>query len=126
MINRILYIIILIILSASINKNKFINELEKDIPYLKNLYLDIHQNPEISLMEKVTAQKLANELKKVGYSVTENFGGYGIVGILKNGDGPTILYRTDLDALPMEEKTGLPYASKVKTRNFRRVCGQNK
>ena len=118
MINRILSLTILIILSASINKNKFINELEKDIPYLKNLYLDIHQNPEISLMEKVTAQKLANELKKVGYAVTENFGGYGIVGILKNGDGPTILYRTDLDALPMEEKTGLPYASKVKTRNF--------
>ena len=101
MINRILSLPILIILSASINKNKFINELEKDIPYLKNLYLDIHQNPEISLMERVTAQKLANELKKVGYAVTENFGGYGIVGILKNGDGPTILYRTDLDALPL-------------------------
>ena len=73
MINKILSLTILIILSASINKNKFINELEKDIPYLKNLYLDIHQNPEISLMEKVTAQKLANELKKVGLDCYRKF-----------------------------------------------------
>ena len=57
-------------------------------------------------------------IRKVGFDVEENFGGYGIVGILKNGEGPTILYRTDMDALPMEEKTGLPYASKVKTKTF--------
>ena len=113
---RIYLFLTLIILSAS--NNKFITELEKDIPYLKNLYLDIHKNPEISLMEKETAERLSNELKKVGYEVTQNFGGYGIVGILKNGEGPTILYRTDLDALPMEEKTGLPYASKVRTKTF--------
>ena len=92
--------------------------LKKDIPYLKNLYLDIHQNPEISLMEKETSIKLADELKKIGFDVTENFGGYGIVGVYKNGNGPTILYRTDMDALPMEEKTELPYASKVITKNF--------
>ena len=115
---KILGIILLIILSGSNKKNKFITELEKDISYLKNLYIDIHQNPEISLMEKQTSERLASELKKIGFIVTENFGGYGVVGILENGEGPTILYRTDLDALPMEEKTGLPYASKVITKNF--------
>ena len=107
MITKILGVILLIILSGSNKKNKFITELEKDISYLKNLYIDIHQNPEISLMEKQTSERLASELKKIGFSVTENFGGYGVVGILENGEGPTILYRTDLDALPMEEKTGL-------------------
>ncbi len=117
MINKLLLLILLISLSSSKNKNKF-DLIEKDIPYLKNLYLDFHQNPEISLMEKSTSKKLANELEKIGFNVTENFGGYGIVGIFKNGDGPTILYRTDMDALPMEEKTNLPYASKVKTKNF--------
>ena len=116
MIRRISFMLLLIILSSS--NNKFISNVEKDIPYLKNLYLDIHKNPEISLMEKETSKKLADELKKVGFDVTENFGGYGVVGILKNGKGPTILYRTDLDALPMEEKTGLSYASQVKTKDF--------
>ena len=79
--------------------------------------MDIHQNPEISLMEKETSIKLAGELRKIGFDVYENFGGYGVVGVLKNGEGPTILYRTDMDALPMEEKTGLPYASKIITKN---------
>ena len=69
-------------------------------------------------MEKETSIKLADELKKIGFDVTENFGGYGVVGVYKNGNGPTILYRTDMDALPMEEKTELPYASKVITKNF--------
>ncbi len=87
------------------------NYLEADIDYLVDFYKKRHQNPEISLMEKETAKDLANELKKAGYEVTENFGGYGIVGILKNGKGPTILYRTDMDALPMAEKTELDYAS---------------
>ena len=97
------------------DKNKYIKD---DISYLKDLYIDIHKNPEISLMEKETSKKLANELNKIGFDVTENFGGYGIVGVYKNGNGPTILYRTDMDALPMEEKTELPYASKVITKNF--------
>lgn len=91
---------------------------EIELAYLKNLYIDLHKNPEISLMEKETSSKLAKELRNTGFEVTENFGGYGIVGVLKNGEGPTVLYRTDMDALPMEEKTGLPYASKVKTKNF--------
>jgi hippurate hydrolase len=69
-------------------------------------------------MEKETAKKLANELEKIGFEVTRNFGGYGVVGIFKNGNGPTILYRTDMDALPMKEKTGLSYASQIITKNF--------
>jgi hippurate hydrolase len=69
-------------------------------------------------MEKETSEKLANELKKIGFEVTKNFGGYGVVGIFKNGNGPTILYRTDMDALPMKEKTGLSYASQIITKNF--------
>jgi hippurate hydrolase len=91
------------------------NYLDADMDYLVDFYKKRHQNPEISLMEKETSKDLASELKKVGYEVTENFGGYGIVGILKNGKGPTILYRTDLDALPMAEKTNLEYASNVTT-----------
>ncbi len=87
--------------------------IKADIDYLVDLYKDIHQNPELSLQEKNTASKLAAELRSVGFEVTENFGGYGIVGILKNGDGPKILYRTDMDALPMWEKTDLDYSSEV-------------
>ena len=116
------YIILIVpfLISSFISKNNnFENFIETEIPYLRELYIDIHKNPEISLMEKETSIKLANELRKVGFEVEEkNFGGYGIVGILKNGEGPTILYRTDMDALPMEEKTGLPYASKVITKNI--------
>ena len=89
-------------------------KVQEDISYLVDVYKDIHQNPEISLQEEETSKKLAEELRKVGYEVTENFGGYGIVGILKNGEGPTILYRTDMDALPMVEKTELDYASTKK------------
>ncbi len=89
--------------------------IAEDMPYLLEFYKDRHENPEISLMEKETAATLAAELRKIGFEVTEDFGGYGIVGILKNGPGPTILYRTDMDALPMYEKTGLPYKSKLTT-----------
>jgi len=119
MIKKIIYLIPLFFLFSLTTKNKkFDSYIEKDLTYLKALYIDIHQNPEISLMEKETSIKLANELRKIGFDVEENFGGYGVVGILENGEGPTILYRTDLDALPMEEKTGLSYASKIRTKNF--------
>ncbi|MEQ8686103.1 MAG: amidohydrolase [Imperialibacter sp.] len=81
---------------------------------LKAFYLERHQSPELSLAEKETSKTLATELRKLGFEVTENMGGYGVVGVLKNGKGPTVLYRTDMDALPMVEKTGLDYASQVK------------
>jgi amidohydrolase len=76
-------------------------------------YLDLHQNPELSGHETQTAAKLAGRLRSLGYEVTERVGGTGIVAILKNGAGPTVMLRTELDALPVEEKTGLSYASKV-------------
>ncbi|HWY03753.1 MAG TPA: amidohydrolase [Candidatus Acidoferrum sp.] len=78
------------------------------------LYLDLHQNPELSAHETQTAMKLAARWRSSGYEVTEHVGGTGVVALLKNGPGPTIMLRTELDALPVEEKTGLPYASKVR------------
>jgi amidohydrolase len=77
------------------------------------LYIDVHQNPELSSHETQTAAKLAARLRGLGYEVTEHVGGTGIVAILKNGAGPTVMLRTELDALPVEEKTGLAYASKI-------------
>jgi amidohydrolase len=88
-------------------------EVEAVYPEAHALYLDLHQNPELSGHESQTAAKLAGRLRGLGYEVTEHVGGTGIVAILKNGPGPTVMLRTELDALPVEEKTGLPYASKV-------------
>src|SRR3989441_126085 len=86
-------------------------------PEIDALYLDLHRHPELSMHEQQTGAKLAERLKALGYQVTTGVGRTGIVAILKNGDGPTVLLRTDLDALPVEEKTGLPYASTVKTKS---------
>jgi len=83
------------------------------IPDAQALYLDLHQHPELSSHETQTATELATRLRALGYEVTEHVGGTGIVGILKNGAGPTVMLRTELDGLPVEEKTGLPYASKA-------------
>ena len=77
------------------------------------LYLDLHEHPELSSHETQTAAKLAEKLRSFDYEVTENVGGTGIVAVMKNGAGPTVMLRTELDALPVEEKTGLAYASKV-------------
>lgn len=82
---------------------------------LNDLYLHLHQNPELSMQEKNTSAKMAEVLKNAGFSVTEDFGIHGVVGIMKNGDGPVIMVRTDMDALPVTEETGLPYASVVKS-----------
>jgi hippurate hydrolase len=86
-------------------------KLAADYPALLALYSDLHAHPELSLMEEKTAAKLAAELRSIGFEVTEKFGGHGIVGVLKNGPGPTLLVRTDLDGLPVLEETGVPYAS---------------
>jgi amidohydrolase len=83
---------------------------------LEALYRHLHAHPELSLAEEQTAARLAKELRSLGFSVTEKVGGHGIVGVLKNGPGPTVLVRTDMDALPVTEQTGLPYASKVRVR----------
>lgn len=85
-------------------------ELDKLVAY----YTDLHIHPDLSLHEERTAAKLAGRLEAFGYSVTTGVGGTGVVGILENGDGPTLLVRGDMDALPIIEETDLPYASKVR------------
>ncbi len=82
-----------------------------EYPSLDAFYKDLHTHPELSLMEEKTSVKVATELRAAGFEVTEKFGSYGVVGVMKNGVGPTILIRSDLDALPVQEETGLPYAS---------------
>jgi len=94
------------------------NKVAAEYPSLEVLYKDLHTHPELSLMEVKTAAKIAGELRAAGFEVTENFGGTGIVGVLKNGPGPTLLIRTDLDALPVAEETGLPYASTTRVTNL--------
>ena len=84
---------------------------------MMELYKDLHSNPELSYKEEKTSKKLALLLRELGYEVTEGIGGYGVVAHLKNGIGKTILIRADMDALPVEEKTGASYASKVKSIN---------
>lgn len=86
-------------------------------PSLDGLYQDLHRTPELSLQEDRTAAKMAARLRELGYEVTERVGGHGVVGVLRNGPGPTIMLRTDMDALPVLEKTGLPYASTVSVKN---------
>ena len=85
--------------------------LDQLYPQLDALYLDLHRHPELSMKEQQTSARMADELRKLGYEVTSGVGGTGVVGVLRNGKGPTVLLRTELDALPIEEKTGLPYAS---------------
>jgi amidohydrolase len=86
-------------------------------PQLEPLYQDLHAHPELSFQEQATAAKMAERLKALGFEVTTGVGRTGVVGILKNGAGPTVMLRTELDALPVEEKTGLPYASKATGKN---------
>src|ERR1051326_2669033 len=99
--------------------------VDQKIGNLVNIYKSLHAAPELSHYEEKTSAFVASELRALGFTVTDHFGkydrpewkGYGVVAVMKNGDGPTVLVRSDLDALPVEEKTGLPYASKVKTKN---------
>lgn len=86
------------------------------LPDLRAFYLETHANPELSLHEEKTAERTAKALEAAGFQVTRKVGGFGVVGVLKNGDGPTILIRGDMDALPVVEETGLEYASTVKTK----------
>jgi amidohydrolase len=89
--------------------------VEADYPKLDALYKELHAHPEVAFQEEKTASKLAAEMRALGFEVTEKIGKTGLVAIYKNGEGPTIMVRTELDALPMEEKTGLDYASHDKT-----------
>src|SRR3989442_8635654 len=99
--------------------------IDRELPQLVSTYKMLHAAPELSHYEVKTSAFFAAQLRALGYTVTEGVGkydnplwkGHGVVAVMKNGDGPTVLVRTDLDALPVEEKTGLPYASTVKAKN---------
>jgi len=103
--------------AASAQDAQLKQQVQSVFPEARALYVDLHEHPELSAHETRTAAELAERLRALGYDVTEHVGGTGVVALLKNGPGPTVMLRTELDALPVEEKTGLPYASKVRTKN---------
>src|SRR5882757_480644 len=90
-----------------------LKNLDRLIPDLAELYKDVHSHPELSMQETRTAGLAADRLRAAGYEVTTSVGKTGVVGLLRNGEGPTVMLRADMDALPVEEATGLPYGSKV-------------
>lgn len=126
---RKLTLVLAFLLFAAINSNAQHPSLdamiERDLASLLSTYKALHAAPELSHREEKTAAFVAGELRKLGFAVTERIGkfenaqwtGYGVVGVLKNGPGPTVLVRTELDALPVEEKTGVPYSSQVRMKN---------
>jgi len=118
---------ICIALAVSVNAQQLSLDamIDRDIASWITTYKNLHTTPELSHREEKTSAFVAGELRKLGFTVTERIGkyenaqwsGYGVVGVLRNGPGPTVLVRTELDALPVEEKTGLAYASQVKSKN---------
>jgi amidohydrolase len=115
-----------ILISRSVFGQQTLQSLaDAELPSLLGIYKDVHTHPELSAHEERTSAIIAKELRAAGCQVTEHLGkyeksdlkGYGVVGVMKNGDGPTVLVRTDMDALPVEEQTGLPYASEVVAKN---------
>jgi len=107
-------------------------DLDALLPALEALYKDVHAHPELSMQETRTARLAAEHLRAAGYEVTTGVGKTGVVGLLRNGDGPTVMLRADMDALPIEEATGLPYASTVtatdregKTVPVAHMCGHD-
>src|SRR5919109_752445 len=118
-------ILLALALNASAQQPSLDAMIERDLASLLSTYKNLHTAPELSHREEKTSAFIAGELRKLGFTVSERIGkyqnaqwvGYGLVGVLKNGPGPTVLVRTELDALPVEEKTGVPYASQVKMKN---------
>jgi hippurate hydrolase len=96
-------------------------QIDAIYPQVEALYLDLHRNPELSYHEEKTAAEIAVQLRKLGYDVTTGVGGTGVVGVFKNGSGPVVMLRAELDALPVPEKTALPYSSHVTTHDDRGV-----
>ena len=112
------WLVWLVLLSADLARGDDLPAwLDANMADLVQVYQHFHQNPELSFHEEQTAARLAVELKQAGFETTTGVGGHGVVAILKNGDGPTVMFRSDLDALPVTEETGLAYASKVTTKN---------
>src|SRR3712207_5029542 len=101
-------------LAAPAHADALGDAVAKDMPALIALYRDLHANPELSMKEVKTAAKLAAEAKKLGFDVTSGVGKTGVVAVMKNGPGPVLMMRADMDGLPVVEQTGLPFASKVR------------
>ncbi|MGA3244561.1 MAG: amidohydrolase [Bacteroidota bacterium] len=121
---RVLFL--LSILAGSLQARQSMDAIiERELPKLLETYKYLHLNPEISYQEQKTSEFVAKELRMLGFEVTEKVGkyddphrvSYGLVGVMKHGNGPTVLFRTDLDGLPIDENTGLPYASTVKMKD---------
>ena len=111
---------------------KVLSSLDRLLPELEPLYKDIHAHPELSMQEVRTAKLAADYLRAAGYDVTAEVGKTGVVGLLRNGEGPTLMLRADMDALPVKEATGLPYASSAtatdregKTVSVMHACGHD-
>jgi len=100
-------------MTSTPQSHRVLDGLDEITGSLEDLYRDLHSHPELSTQEHRTAAKAAEQLKQAGYDVTAGVGGTGVVGVLRNGDGPTVMLRADMDALPVKEDTGLPYASSV-------------
>jgi len=107
-----LFFLIPIIAYSQVEKH-IVEEISNNIRNHEELYRHLHQNPELSFEEFKTTERLSQEIENLGFEINRNIGGNGFVGILRNGDGPVIMIRTDMDALPLEEKTNLAFASKV-------------
>ena len=109
---------VLMVAGQSLAQTPLRDAIEGDFDYLQTLYTHLHENPELSFEEVQTAKRIAKELRSLGFKVTTGIGGTGLVAIMRNGDGPKVMIRTDLDALPVKEKTGKPYASTVLGQNY--------
>jgi len=121
------------VVAGNSNKVTIEKSLNNNLPELEALYLKLHQTPELSYQEEKTGKVIAKQLSNLGFKVTSNVGGFGVVGIFKNGNGPTVMIRTDTDGLPIIEETGKSYASTVTTldKNNSKVgimhgCGHDK
>ena len=112
-----LFFSLLIATSVYSDEDKLVTWSSRHVEELLDLYRDLHSNPELSFCEIRTAEILARELKAIGADVTTGVGRLGVVGLFQNGDGPVVMIRTDLDALPVVEATGLPFASTVKAKD---------
>ena len=100
-------------MNANSSPDPALRNLGALLPELGNLYKDVHSHPELSMQETRTAKLAADRLTSDGFEVTSGVGKTGVVGLLRNGEGPTVMLRADMDALPVQEATGLPYASKA-------------
>ena len=111
-------LLISMVMVASASAQSLDDSINADYPYLDALFMHLHQNPELSMQEFKTSDRLAEEMAGLGFEVTRNVGKTGVVGVMRNGDGPTLMIRADMDGLPVQEKTGFSYASQARQVNL--------